>query len=239
MKYKGMKITLAGGLAVLLFSVSAYSATILGFTTNKTGPGSSYSITDIGGGLRQLEFGSLAVTQAKINNNSISELLGAEIDIDDVVIDSSTEMLLGALGPINLYSFDVTTGTLADGFKIKIGMNTVLEADLILDKLVAGGKSAFIDAGLTFDLTNVEIFTTGLDADTIMFLNAFLPGGDIVLSLASYLNYIDTSIRNGVVDKGPVSGIITPVPEPFSYFIMGWGALVLYSFKKMGFVVKR
>lgn len=240
MKYKGLKITLAGSLAVLFLSVSAYSATILGFTSSTAGSGSSYTISDIGGGMRQLDFGSLSVTQAKIDNNSITGLLGAEIDIDDVVVDSSTEMMLGALGPLNLYSFDITSGTIANGFKIKIGMNTILEADLSLDSLIARGKGGFIDTGLTIDLTNVEVFTTGLDVDTISFLNAFLPGGDIVMTLASYSNYIDDAIRNGSSDDGIVGGTSTPmVPEPLFFFMMGWGSLVLYSLKKMGFVIKR
>lgn len=219
----------------------AGASTLIGFTTSATGTDSSFNITSNGNNMSVLDFGSLNITEAKEDAISISELIGGEVLISDVIIDVSSEMLEATYGAMDVYSYAISSGTILDGFAINVNNSTVLNADLSLNLIYTYGKAGLIDTGLTLDLTNIEVFTTGLDAATVSFLNDFLPGGDILLTLASSNNTLAYAIRNGISETGVVGGTIVPngnaVPEPISYFIMGWGALVLYSLRKMGFFI--
>lgn len=234
-----------GFLVVLLMLgmvfISSYvsASTILGFTT-RAESGSNFDIYNAGGSLRTLDFGNLSVTEAKSGSLSISELIDAEVLIDDVTINVATEAVEATFGGTKLYSYSITNGTITDGFKLKVGSDIVLEADLTLSNLYAYGKSGMIDPGLGLNLTNVDIFTSGLgfSADTINFLNDFISGADLVLSLAADNILMRTGLQGTTSFHGVVGGTSTPVPEPISYFFMGWGALVLYALRKLGFWIR-
>ena len=230
-------ILLVVGLSFASSDVNA--STILGFTTSPE-DGSSFEITDAGGSLKTLDFGSLSVTEAKIGTLSISELIDADVIMSDVTIDLSTENLEATFGGSSLYSYSISSGTISDGFQLKVGADVVLEADLTLELMYAYGKSGIIDPGMTVNLTNVEVFTTGLNSNTVAFLGNFLNGADLVLSLATD----NINMYDGLNGTDPFTGVgggtATPnaVPEPISYFIMGWGAVVLYALRKVSYWFK-
>ncbi|MCB1196230.1 hypothetical protein KDK77_08595 [bacterium] len=223
--------------ACMVYSGSANAATILGFTTAPES-GSEFSIENAGGSNRTLDFGSLSVISAIHNGNPISELLDASVIIDSVNIDINTQSLLAMIGGTGFYTYGITSGTLVDGFALSVNNVIVLEADLTLTTLFAFGKAGQISPSLEINLTNVDLNLASLTVSSQNFLSEFSSGLDLVLALNANETSLWAGLNSGNELTGSVGGNATPVPEPFAFFFMGWGALVMYGMKKIGFWVR-
>ena len=236
-KYTRIAVTTLLFLTICVSSSKA--STILGFTSSSVNSSSNFTISDIAGTTSLLDFGNLSVTIAKNNGMDVSQMLGAQVVIGSVEIDETSKSLVTSLGAFNIYSYSIDTPTIADGFQLILGGNIVLEADLTLTELVTTGKCASIDSGASINLTNVEVFTTSLDASVIAFLDSFLPGIDLTIGLASYTKYFENAIGNPEDLEGPVNGEMKPVPEPMAFLFMGWGMAFLYYFRRVSYLIKK
>jgi hypothetical protein len=205
----------------------------LGFTTSPGPQSSSFAISDLGGSLRNLDFGNLSITIADDSGTTISELIGAQIVIGSALIDLSTENLIATFGMTSIYSYDLTAATSVNGFSIVLGGNTILEADLYFNSLVTVGKSGSIDPEINYSFGNVALNTTGLTAGTIAYLSQYISGADMVLSLASDSLNMYAGLHGTQTFHGVVGGTAAPIPEPFMYLFMGWGVVMLYTVRKV------
>ena len=231
-------ITVTTLLFLTLFVASSNASTILGFTSSSVNSSSNFTISDIAGTTSLLDFGHLSVTIAKNSGTDVSQMLGAQVIMSSVEIDETSKSLVTSLGGFNIYSYSIDTPTIMNGFQVKLQGNIVLEADLTLTELVTTGKCGSIDSGFSVNLTDVQVFTSGLDATVTAFLESFLPGGDLTIGLVSYSELFEDAI--GVEDiEGAVNGEMQPVPEPMAFLFMGWGMAFLYYFRKVSYLIKK
>ncbi len=220
---------------LLALSVHSYANVTLGFTTSPSPSSSSFTISNLGGSLRNLSFGNLSITTASDNGTTISELIGEQVVLDDVTIDLGTESLVGMFGSAGIYSYDLTS-LILDGFSIVVGGNTVFEADVSYQTLVTLGKSGTIDYDVNYSLSNLRIYNTYIsNSATVAYLSQYLLGADMTLTLASDL----LDLHDGLYGTQNINGVVggtavpNPVPEPFMYLMMGWGTIMLYTSRKV------
>lgn len=236
---KYTRIVVATLSALILCVASSNASTILGFTSSSVNSLSNFTISDLPGSTSLLDFGYLSVTIAKDSGADVSQMLGAQVIMNSVEIDESSKSLITSLGGFDIYSYAVNSPVITDGFQLKLNGNILLEADLTLTELVTTGKCGTIDSGFSVNLSDVAVFTTGLDASVVAFLEEFLPGGDLTVGLVCNSQYFSNGIGGADDIEGMVDAQVTPVPEPIAFLFMGWGILFLYSFRKVSYLIKK
>lgn len=219
-----MRTTILGGLLAGLAFVlpAAAGAATFDFTTNS---GKFEILNDT------IDFGNdVQISSASSNSGGDPSIFGYVVDLDDVVLDSST---LSEVGSSGIFTVDVVPDT----YEMRIfdgGGSLAMTADFDPGSFITVGSAANLSPEITASVTNISV-TNGSDA--LADLASDLAEGksiDFAISLTTSSQDIAGRLEIGNRVSGALSGSVgtigNVIPEPGTALLLlgglgGLGAL--------------
>ncbi|MCB1195273.1 hypothetical protein KDK77_03725 [bacterium] len=236
---------------ILFYQEPVFSFSLVGFKTNGTGYFTLGSPPQEVEGDNQLppgqtavlDFGSLHVTNAKVNGVVVTQLIGADVLISDITVNLNTRTVLASFGTVDYTRYlTIPQIPILDGFKIKIGNDIVMSADLLLYDVFLFGKTGTLDPVIQLNLLNPQITTS--DPILSAFFNGFSFGADLNITLEDING---GNIDDDIMELNDINGLVggtfsslqdeIPIPEPVSGLLLLAGCLSL-KLKRASFTIR-